>query len=91
MGLEPEALQEALQQPVKKVRELLSSLSVPVPTALSIPEPQTVFINEDCIISRELPRPLAGGDAGSHDLAPPETELPSTEFAAATEATKYVC
>ena len=37
MGLETEALQ-VLQQPVKKVKELLSSLATPIPTALSISE-----------------------------------------------------
>lgn len=37
MGLEAEALQDALNQPVRKVKELLSSLTAPAPTALSIP------------------------------------------------------
>ena len=43
MGLEPDALQEiqeALNQPVRKVKELLSSLAASPPTALSIPPSQ---------------------------------------------------
>ena len=44
MGLEPEALQGALNQPVKKVKELLSSLTAPAPIALSIPSKVSIYL-----------------------------------------------
>ena len=37
VGLETDTLQGVLQQPVRKVKELLTSLAAPAPTALSIP------------------------------------------------------
>ena len=95
MGLETDALQEALQQPVKRVKELLSSLAAPVPTALSL---QTVFVNEEYVASHELPQPLitgtdqSDGARESHDNAEVviQQEVDSA-FAAATMETKCVC
>ena len=45
MGLEAEALQDALNQPVKKVKELLSSLTSPAPIALSIPSKVSIPVS----------------------------------------------
>ena len=98
-GGQNEALQEALQQPVKKVKELLSSLAAPVPTALSLHEPQTVFLNDEFLVRQELPQPLMTGvnqsdlARESHHNAKAVTQqhnLVDSEFTAATLETKYV-
>lgn len=91
VGLEAEAL---LQQPVKKVKELLSSLAAPVPTALSLHEPQTIFLNEEFVVSEELPQlPRTGVDQSdgiweSRDNVMQAGGLKESKFAAATRETK---
>ena len=90
IALEP----EAIQRPVKKVKELLSSLAgPPLPMATPTP-PQTVFRNEEYFsppVTMESASVATGYD-GSHDQPStvPQDNLVEAAFKSVTMETMYV-